>query len=247
MAHIEEIKDYWNLRANGFSNAVEEEMTTDSYDEWKNFFAETIGNNHVQVLDDGTGPGFFAVILAGMGHEVTAIDYSDQMVMQAKKRLEQLKLKADVLQMDAQNLKFPEESFDLIVSRAVLWNLDDPGKAYEEMYRVLKPGGKIIIDDGNMYLYHHDEEYAEKRRKMMEEHEKLSANDGGLHGKHNTDQVDFSIIERIAEDLPMSFKRRPQWDFDQLIRLGFQDIHVTTRGGSLPFHFQITAVKGEAL
>lgn len=35
MAHIEEIKDYWNLRANGFSNAVEEEMITESYKEWK--------------------------------------------------------------------------------------------------------------------------------------------------------------------------------------------------------------------
>ncbi len=247
MAHIEEIKDYWNLRANGFSNAVEEEMITESYKEWKNFFAETIGNDHARVLDDGTGPGFFVAILSGMGHEVTAIDYSDQMVMQAKKRLEQLGLKANVLQMDAQKLKFPEESFDAIVSRAVLWNLDDPGKAYEEMKRVLKPGGKIIIDDGNMYLYHHDKEYAEKRRKMMEEREKLSANDGGLHEKHNTDQVDFSIIERIAEDLPMSFRRRPQWDFDQLIRLGFQDIHITTRGGSLPFHFRIVAVKGEEL
>lgn len=247
MTYIEEIKDYWDLRANGFSNAVEEELVTESYKEWTDFFRNAIIKEHAEVLDDGTGPGFFAVILADLGHRVSAIDYSEQMVMQARNRLEQLGLEANILKMDAQNLEFQDHSFDVIVSRAVLWNLDNPGKAYAEMYRVLKPGGKIIIDDGNMYLYQHDEEYARQRQRMLEERRELSVDDGGLHRKYNTDNVDFSIIERIAENLPMSFQRRPQWDFEQLIRLGFTDIHVTTRGGSLPFHFRITAVKGEEL
>ena len=42
MQHIEEIKDYWNLRANGFSLAVEEELRTESGKEWEEIFRKTI-------------------------------------------------------------------------------------------------------------------------------------------------------------------------------------------------------------
>ena len=76
------------------------------------------------------------------GYRVTAIDYSEQMIEQAKRRFRQMKIDAKVMQMDAQNLKFADESFDVVVSRNVIWNLDDPSRAYNEMYRVLRPDGK---------------------------------------------------------------------------------------------------------
>ena len=83
MGHMEEIKDYWNLRANGFSLAVEEELKTEVGVRWKKIFQEYIKKEHANVLDDGTGAGFFPVILSSLGHCVTAIDYSDEMVEQA--------------------------------------------------------------------------------------------------------------------------------------------------------------------
>lgn len=242
MAHIEEIKDYWDLRSKGFSDAVQEELENDSGKEWEAFFRQIIPEN-ARVLDDGMGPGFFSVLLAKLGHRVTAIDYSDGMVAQAKARFAQMGLPITAMQMDAQNLQFPDGSFDAVVSRNVIWNLDDPEKAYREIHRVLVPGGKVMIDDGNMYLYHHDEEYAEQHRKFMDLMVHRKEPDGGLHGKHNTDNVDFKIIERIAEDLPMSYVRRPQWDFVKLVELGFDDIHVEIRGGELPMGFRITARK----
>ena len=42
MQHIEEIKDYWNMRANGFSMAVEEELKTESGKKWEEIFRNTI-------------------------------------------------------------------------------------------------------------------------------------------------------------------------------------------------------------
>ena len=77
----------------------------------------------------------------------------------------------------------------------------------------------------------------------MEEVKKRNEVSGGLHGKYNVDNVDFSIIEKIAGDLPMSRTRRPQWDFERLLGLGFDDIRVTVRGGVLPMGFQIVARK----
>lgn len=245
MKHIEEIRDYWNRRANGFSLAVDEELTGGVRADWEAFFREHLPEAPAEILDVGTGAGFFPAILAGQGYRVTAIDYSDDMVAKAVARLKDVQPPVEVLQMDAQALAFPTKHFDALVSRNVIWNLDAPEKAYREMFRVLRPGGVAVIDDGNMYLYHHDEEYAALREERMRQMQKegQNANRDGLHGKHNVDGVDFSVIEEIARDLPMSRTRRPQWDFETLIRVGFRDIRIIIRGEPLPMGFRIVAKK----
>ena len=130
---IEAIRDYWNQRANGFALAVDEELKLEEAKEWERQFRESIQKPEARVLDDGTGAGFFPVILSRLGYRVTAIDYSDEMVAQAKERFEKLGISVDVCQMDAQHLAFADASFDAVVSRNVLWNLDDPEVAYREI------------------------------------------------------------------------------------------------------------------
>ena len=232
------------MRANGFSMAVEEELKTESRKEWEQIFRENIEKENADVLDDGTGAGFFSVILSKLGHQVTAIDYSEEMTEQAKKRFEAEGTDVLIRQMDAQKLEFADESFDAVVSRNVLWNLDDPEAAYREICRVLRPRGVLILEDGNMYLYMNDPEYAAWHEAQLEKRKKEQAKES-LHGKYNVDHVDFSIIERIAGDLSISKIRRPQWDFNQLVSLGFDDIHITTTGEKLPMGFRITARKKE--
>ena len=237
MGHLEEVKAYWNQRAKGFSMAVEEELASERGKEWESFFQGHLQDGSLDILDDGTGAGFFAVILSRLGHRVTAIDYSDQMILRARERFNALNVPVVAMQMDAQNLQFETETFDAVVTRNVLWNLDSPERAYQEIGRVLRPDGTVIIDDGNMYLYLHNADYAAA-------YEKNRAKAGsGLHDKYNIDHVDFSIIEKIAEDLPMSSTLRPIWDFQQLVSLGFSDIHIMLRGGELPTGFRIVARK----
>lgn len=154
-----------------------------------------------------------------------------------------MNLNADVRQMDVQYLDFPDSSFDAVVARNVIWNLDDPARAYAEIHRVLRPGGKVIVDDGNMYLYLHNEAYAQVHARTMEAMAQRQQKPSDLHNKHNVDNVDFSIIEKIAEHLPMSRTLRPQWDFETLVELEFDDIQVHIRGGKLPVGFRIVAGK----
>ena len=237
MEHLEEVQAYWNQRAKGFSVAVQEELASSCGREWARFFQDHLPDGPLDILDDGTGAGFFAVILSRLGHRVTAIDYSDQMILRARERFDALGLPVATIQMDVQNLRFEKESFDAVVTRNVLWNLDSPKRAYQEINRVLRPGGTVIVDDGNMYLYLHNTAYAAARERNRAQASK------GLHDKYNVDHVDFSIMEKIAEDLPMSSTLRPIWDFQQLVSLGFSDIHITLRGGDLPTGFRIVARK----
>ena len=65
----------------------------------------------------------------------------------------------------------------------------------------------------------------------------------GSHYRNNPENVDFTIIEKIAVEQPMSFRRRPQWDLDQMIRLGFKEITVRIEGEGLPHRFILTAKK----
>ena len=59
--------------------------------------------------------------------------------------------------------------------------------------------------------------------------------------------MDFRIIEEIAKEQPMSYRRRPQWDIDQMIRLGFRDIHAEIFGKGLPGRYIVVAKKPEEI
>ncbi len=246
MDHLKEVQAYWDLRSHGFSDAINEEADSMLGQKWKGYFREVLGEAPLDILDDGMGAGFFTILLAQLGHRVTGVDYSDGMVEKTRENLRARGLAADVLQMDAQALRFADRSFDAVVQRNVMWNLDDPAKAYREIARVLKPGGIFLIDDGNHYLASHDKEYAAEHERIREkrrlEREKETVVPGS-HYAHNPEQVDFTIIERIASEQPLSYLRRPQWDLDQLIRLGFFDLQVHIDGERLPGHFRISARK----
>ncbi len=100
----------------------------------------------LKILDIGTGPGFFSMILAEAGYHVTAVDYTPGMLekaaQNAAKFIGKKKENIEFIRMDAQALDFEDESFDVIVSRNLTWNLPHPEMAYKEWLRVLKKGGQ---------------------------------------------------------------------------------------------------------
>ncbi len=218
---LDAIAAYWNARAESYSNGVKQELETGEFKKWiDRLNAHVDMSGCLKVLDIGTGPGFFPVILGRLGHDVTAIDYSEDMINQAKENVEKYKSKATFIKMDAQDLKFEDNTFDLIVTRDCMWDLPNPDKAYREWMRVLKPKGTLFIRDANNYLYLYNEDYAKKR----EEDHKVTPR------RRYIDGVDGNIIQAIAEDLPLSRVERPQWDICKLIDLGVKNIQVETDG-----------------
>lgn len=100
------------------------------------------------VLDVGCGLGEDTRELAsliGPRGQVIGIDFSAEMIAQARKRSQKLGKTVKFHVGDAHDLKFPDASFSACWSERVLQHLSDPARAIAEMVRVLKPGGTIVL------------------------------------------------------------------------------------------------------
>lgn len=99
----------------------------------------------MRVLEIGSGTGIYSIPFAQQGCIVTGIDISDEMLEIARQKVIDQQLNLNFIHMDANALHFSENTFDRIYSMGVLDFVDDLEHAFEQAYRVLKPGGKISI------------------------------------------------------------------------------------------------------
>ncbi|RHW34158.1 methyltransferase domain-containing protein [Neobacillus notoginsengisoli] len=103
-------------------------------------FAE---GDRVLFVGVGTGADFMHIPVSEL--TVTAIDYSKDMLAKAKEKAGGQLI--DFLEMDAQQLDFPNDSFDWVIGSLILSVVPDGEKALEEMVRVVKTEGHILIFD----------------------------------------------------------------------------------------------------
>ena len=100
------------------------------------------------VLEVAPGPGYLAIELAKTGIcRVVGLDISHSFVEMATQNAKQAGLPIPFHLGDAAAMPFDDESFDFIICRAAFKNFTRPGAALDEMFRVLKPGGKAVIID----------------------------------------------------------------------------------------------------
>lgn len=103
-----------------------------------------------QILEVGAGTAFITEILVNLGFHVLATDLSPSMLAIAQKNLSAAGVIDNVRlhQRDAEHLELESDSFAAVISRWVLWTLPRPEKALAEMVRILKPGGRLVLIDG---------------------------------------------------------------------------------------------------
>lgn len=99
-----------------------------------------------KVLEVGVGTGKNIPYYDIDNLKLTAIDFSVGMLDIAKEKRVKMGLDdLELIEMDVEDLKFDDGSFDTIVSTFVFCTVPDPKKGLQELYRVLKPGGKVIF------------------------------------------------------------------------------------------------------
>jgi len=107
-----------------------------------------------RVLDVGTGTGIVALEAAnatGPAGEIVGIDLSEKMFAAARAEADRSgpQARMNFLKMDAESLQFESGSFDVVLSLFAVLHFPNPDAALKEMYRVLKPGGRLIIGVGS--------------------------------------------------------------------------------------------------
>jgi ubiquinone/menaquinone biosynthesis C-methylase UbiE len=153
----DEVKDFMRFNRWNQSNAI-------AYDAfrrisrrqgWKRFLAEALSQvpAGARVLEVGSGTGFITSILVELGFRVEGIDLSEAMLAVARANIEKegFGKRVHLSQGDAESLSFPDNHFEVVVSRWVLWTLPRPAEAIREMARVLTPGGTVVLVDGSRH------------------------------------------------------------------------------------------------
>jgi ubiquinone/menaquinone biosynthesis C-methylase UbiE len=141
------IKRYWNWRSKSYGHDSDKSIKIAN--KWESVLKKLVsGAPGRRALDIGTGTGQFAVYLARSGFAVTGIDLSENMISHARQNAITDKLDIDFQTGDAEKLEFEDNTFDVVVSRNLLWTLPEPDIALKEWRRVMKPGGTLVVSDG---------------------------------------------------------------------------------------------------
>ena len=103
-ALMHEIENYWENRATGYSKVNQEELQGVQKAQWLEEFRKHLpqkNKKEIRILDVGTGPGFFSIILTEEGYSLTAVDFTAGMLEQARMNAGTLAQEIDFMQMDA--------------------------------------------------------------------------------------------------------------------------------------------------
>jgi len=146
----QQVAAHWNRRAPGFDadfgHSIHTPAERAAWDRILDLVVPARGG--LDALDVGCGTGFLTFELAARGHRVIGIDFAPAMIAEARRKAAERGTVVRLEEGDAEQLRFAAGSFDLLMSRHLLWTLPHPEAAIDEWMRVLRPGGRLVIVDG---------------------------------------------------------------------------------------------------
>lgn len=152
----DEIKAYWSQRAETFDQSPGHEIfSEDERQAWQALILRHLGPGQLEqgkprkALDLASGTGVVSHLMDDLGYQVTGLDWSEAMLERARAKAKERGRSIRFFLGDAEVTREPDVSFDVIITRHLVWTLVDPKACFAEWLRVLKPGGRLLIVDGD--------------------------------------------------------------------------------------------------
>ena len=145
----DEIRAYWSKRAETFDLSYGHKIRSQGeLDAWARLIAShapiMVGD---RVLELASGTGEVTRVLLGFGCSIDAIDLCEPMIAHARAKHAGAPVRFHL--GDAENTMMPDAAYDVVICRHLVWTLLDPPRAIADWLRVLKPGGALVIVDGD--------------------------------------------------------------------------------------------------
>jgi ubiquinone/menaquinone biosynthesis C-methylase UbiE len=137
----EKTKQHFNETASSYNTSDDGKFVAGMYDV---LVDEIQKSQSGKILDVGCGNGNLFTMLPEGKYELYGVDFSENMIIEARRNCE---FKASFTVADAERLPFDDDTFDMIVCNASFHHYIHPDTVLEEMHRVLKDGGKVLIGD----------------------------------------------------------------------------------------------------
>jgi ubiquinone/menaquinone biosynthesis C-methylase UbiE len=148
----EQVAAHWDRRAPTFDEDFGHSIRSpDERAAWDRILDLVLGGRAaLDALDAGCGTGFLAFELTARGHRVTGVDFAPAMVAEARRKAHERGVAVRFEEGDIEQLPFEAGTFDLVISRHVLWTLPHPEAAIDEWIRLLRPAGRLVVVDSHL-------------------------------------------------------------------------------------------------
>ena len=143
-------RELWDREAPTFDeepdHGLGDEVTRDA---WRTLLLGVLPPAPARVADLGCGTGTLAVLLAEDGYAVDGLDVSPEMISRARAKAEVADVDVDARVGDANAPDLERAAYDVVLSRHVLWAMDDPAAALRRWLGLLAPGGALVLVEGS--------------------------------------------------------------------------------------------------
>lgn len=225
------VKDYYNKAIGNLKEDYsyfrwfDSEYSKFEFSQTKRTILKTLDDKKFErVLEIGPGDGIWTKILIGKSRHLTALDISEEMIKRIKQKLASIP-NLDFVCVDFLENKLDSEQYDLIALIRSFEYFPDKEKAIEQMHRLLKRGGFVLIVTKNPYVL-----VFPKRKKKL------------LH----SDQIDINLLKEKLEEkgfivekvFPAIFGRKLSWKLSRMISGFLHQILLSDFGFLIPPTFK---------
>jgi len=141
--------DLWDSEAPTFDDAADHGLRDPAVRQaWRSLLCGLLPHPPARVADLGCGTGTLALLLAEEGHRVDGVDFSPEMVSRAVAKTA-AEPDVAILEGDAFAPPLPPTTYDVVLTRHVLWALPDPVEALRRWVALLRPEGRLVLVEGS--------------------------------------------------------------------------------------------------